>query len=93
MTDEERLCPHHAGAPATSCTECDSEDARRKAMRLRDEFAMAALSGLISGWDWSQDKMTPGHLAHRAYLVADAMCEARVLAEKEAARKWLEGNE
>jgi len=40
--------------------------------RLRDEFAMAALTGLLS-----HDYDNMPNLAHEAYLIADAMLEAR----------------
>lgn len=40
---------------------------------LRDQFAMAALSGVIQ-LDWTEDRMA---IATKAYWVADAMMKAR----------------
>lgn len=43
--------------------------------RLRDEFAMAALAGLIEPWERARNK--PEDISERAYKYADAMMEAR----------------
>jgi hypothetical protein len=40
--------------------------------RLRDEFAMAALTGLLGA-----RFMTPTDVSHRAYALADAMLKQR----------------
>lgn len=45
---------------------------------LRDEFAIAALTGLIGGRkDFSHPEMTTKFIAEVAYEFADAMLEAR----------------
>jgi hypothetical protein len=43
--------------------------------RLRDEFAMAALTGLLA--NSSHDDLEPSAWGHDAYTIADAMMEAR----------------
>lgn len=44
---------------------------------LRDEFAMAALPGLLGQCDWESPLCTVKVIANDAYHLADAMLEAR----------------
>jgi len=55
---------------------------RKEAMRLRDEFAMAALTGIIAS-GVRGGHVSPVASATTAYAVADAMVEARVLKAKD----------
>ena len=56
----------------------DKARAVEEAMKLRDRFAMAALTGLATGLHW-----TPGTFVHEdsiasdAYAIADEMLKAR----------------
>jgi hypothetical protein len=63
--------PVGAGLPARS--ETFTADARKT---LRDEFAMAALTGLVSGRAGSHPS-DQANYAKRAYEIADAMLKAR----------------
>lgn len=63
----------------SSISEHDLQEAHDK---LRDQFAMAAFSGLISQggtWNGSRYKTKAKYYAAKAYHYADAMLEARKL--------------
>jgi hypothetical protein len=64
--------------PVAACPATASE-----APTLRDQFAMAAMTGLVGTnphSSWAANSFTI--LAHGAYLVADAMLEARTAERK-----------
>lgn len=64
---EWREMPQEHARPKTSC-HCSR-------MSDRDQFAMAALTGLMA--NPSHDTLASAEYAHDAYLAADAMMEAR----------------
>lgn len=49
-------------------------------MKLRDEFAAAALQGLLTGMGATADKQ-PAHTAKQAYELADAMLAERTASQ------------
>jgi hypothetical protein len=48
-------------------------------MNLRDQFAMAALTGLVAGWPAAHER--PTEISRRAYEFAAAMLNAREVSE------------
>ena len=68
-------CPH--GDDKEECVQCYWESRvgwELERTTLRDQFAMAALSGLIRAVDWGADCTTHASIA---YEFADDMLEAR----------------
>ncbi len=57
----------------------DAQTSEEPVKTLRDEFAMAALTGIVGGY-WGTEQMSglgPSEFADEAYQIADAMLAAR----------------
>jgi len=62
----------------STCPHCNKEICIEKLPQptLRDQFAMAALTGILTAYPDS--KCTPEEKCQDAYIYADAMIEARI---------------
>jgi hypothetical protein len=71
-------CPHSDLGECMQCTQARIITSPVEQPTLRDQFAMAALTGLISRWS---DSYSPTAMSEFAYQIADAMTKVREISD------------
>lgn len=78
MNEFDKMDAVERAFPSTFRSLSGQEQRHLYGMTLRDYFAAKAIQGLLAG-SWKKDNAVPepGAYAARAYVIADAMLEAR----------------